>query len=129
MRDPLEYKEMPMENKRKTGSEYENKAVLYLESKGYTILERNYYDKYRRSEIDLIAKEGNQLVFIEVKYRGSLKMGDPAEAVNSCKQQRIRRAAQDYLYRRCEKQEQDISCRFDVVAILGQEIRLIQNAF
>lgn len=112
-------------NSRKTGAEYEERAVLHLKQRGYVIVERNYRD--RAGEIDIIAKEGEVLVFLEVKYRQSLQMGDPAEAVHFHKQRRIRNTARRYLYSR--RLGEDIPCRFDVVAILGQEIRLIKNAF
>lgn len=114
-----------MENRRKTGTEYESLAASYLEGLGYHILERNFHD--RHGEIDLIAREENQLVFVEVKYRRNLAKGDPAEAVNYPKQQRIRRAARYYLYHHGLTEE--TPCRFDVVAILGREIRLIKDAF
>jgi len=99
-----------LKNNREIGSEFEDAAAAYLESKGYVILERNFGD--RKGEIDIIAKDGKELVFIEVKYRRNLEKGD---------------AAKRYLYR-CHLGE-DIPCRFDVVAILGQEIRLIKDAF
>ncbi|MFV0240439.1 MAG: YraN family protein [Lacrimispora sphenoides] len=114
-----------MKNNREIGSEFEDTAAAYLESKGYVILERNFGD--RKGEIDIIAKDGKELVFIEVKYRRNLEKGDPAEAVHFLKQRKIRDAAKRYLYR-CHLGE-DIPCRFDVVAILGQEIRLIKDAF
>lgn len=114
-----------MKNRRAVGREYEEAAAGYLENKGYVILERNYGD--RKGEIDIIAKDGMELVFIEVKYRRNLEKGDPAEAVHPLKQRKIREAARRYLYRNDLGEE--IPCRFDVVAILGQEIRLFQDAF
>jgi putative endonuclease len=114
-----------LKNNRQIGSEFEKAAAAYLESKGYVILERNYGDS--KGEIDIIAKDGRQLVFIEVKYRRNLEKGDPAEAVHVLKQKKIRDAARRYLYR--HHLGEDISCRFDVVAIMGQEIRLIKDAF
>lgn len=114
-----------MENKREIGSRYEAMAAAYLEARGYEILERNYRDRF--GEIDLIARDGKCLVFLEVKYRKDLKKGDPLEAVDYRKQQRIRNTARRYLY--CRHSGQEPPCRFDVVAILGREIRLIQDAF
>ncbi|WP_313070143.1 YraN family protein [Lacrimispora sp.] len=114
-----------MKNNREIGTEYEIIAADFLEKSGYKILERNYRNKM--GEIDLIAMDGADLVFIEVKYRKSLLKGDPAEAVNYKKQIRIRNAARGYLY--FSHLGEETSCRFDVVAILGQEIRLIQDAF
>ena len=74
-------------NRRKIGQEQEELAAKYLEEKGYEILERNY--RIRTGEIDLIARDARYLVFIEVKYRKNLQMGDPLEAVDVRKQQRI----------------------------------------
>ena len=112
-------------NRRKTGSRYEQKAVDYLERRGITILERNY--RCRSGEIDVIAEDERYLVFVEVKYRRDTKKGDPAEAVGFYKQRRIRNAAEYYLY--CHQNRTYVPCRFDVVSILGEEIRWIKNAF
>jgi putative endonuclease len=79
--------------------------------KGYRILEANF--RCRFGEIDLIARDGAYLVFIEVKYRSSLKDGDSLEAVNRRKQRKIIRVAEYYL---CMHQEKtDLPCRFDVI--------------
>ena len=112
-------------NKRETGSRFEEIAADYLQHAGYEILERNYRD--RSGEIDLIAKDGSYYVFVEVKYRENASMGDPAEAVDARKQLKIRNTARRYLYR--NRLGESVPCRFDVVAILGQEIRLISDAF
>ena len=94
-------------NKRKTGTEYEELAARWLTGKGFEILEKNY--RCRIGEIDLIARDGRYLVFVEVKYRSDEKAGDPSEAVNWI--------------------PEDMPCRFDVVSILGSEIYHIKNAF
>ena len=112
-------------NNRKIGAQYEQAVGYYLEQQGYVILEFNY--RCRLGEIDIIAKNGIELVFVEVKYRRTLEKGDPAEAVHLLKQRKIRNAAKGYLYR--HRLGEDIPCRFDVVAILGEEIRLIKDAF
>lgn len=114
-----------MTNKRETGSRYEEWAAAFLKEKGYQILCQNYYT--RRGEIDLIAKHKGVLVFIEVKFRLSGGSGDPAEAVTPAKQRRIRNAAMQYMYQ--HRIAPDTPCRFDVVAILGSEVRLISDAF
>ncbi|WP_026891271.1 YraN family protein [Lacrimispora aerotolerans] len=114
-----------MKSNREIGTEYEVVAADYLQKAGYEILIHNY--KNKMGEIDLIAKDGNQLVFIEVKYRKNLSKGDPAEAVDGRKQLRIRNAARGYLY--FNRYGEDTPCRFDVVTILGEEIRLIKDAF
>lgn len=112
-------------NKRQLGSSRETEAASYLIRRGYQILERNY--RIRQGEIDLIARDGNYLVFIEVKYRKNEGSGHPAEAVDARKQQRIRQAAEHYLY--CRRCGEDTPCRFDVVSIIGDRITVIQNAF
>lgn len=114
-----------MKSTREIGNEYENMAASYLQNSGYIILERNYRD--RLGEVDIIANDGRELVFVEVKYRNNLSKGDPAEAVDKRKQTRIRNGARGYLYR--HQLDEDIPCRFDVVAILGKDIRLIKDAF
>ena len=79
-----------------------------------------------RGEIDLIARDGRYLVFIEVKYRKNLQMGDPLEAVDVRKQQRIYQTARYYLH---QKKWENIPCRFDVIGITGTQICHIRNAF
>ena len=114
-----------MENKRAVGSRYEAEAAVFLEKLGYKILEQNYRD--RLGEIDIVARDGRYLVFVEAKYRGSGRCGYPEEAVDRGKQQRIRHTAQYYLYRHhCGE---NTACRFDVVSVEGEEIRVMKNAF
>ena len=112
-------------NRRAEGSARERQAAAYLEERGLKILEYNY--RTARGEIDLIAREKDTLVFVEVKYRKDTAMGYPEEAVGAGKQRQIRRMAAHYLYRK--GLPEDVPCRFDVVAILGEEIRLIRDAF
>ena len=107
---------------RETGTWYEENAARYLEQQGYRILEKNF--RCRQGEIDLIAEESGYLVFIEVKYRRTSRLGTGEEAVNTKKQRRILGAARWYLM------EHGMHlCRFDVAAINGTEITLIRNAF
>ena len=77
-------------------------------------------------EIDLIAREGDCLVFVEVKYRTGNRYGSPLEAVNVRKQITIRKVAQYYLLGR---KQLDRQVRFDVVGICGDQIEHIRNAF
>ena len=114
-----------MENKRAIGSRYEAEAAAFLKGLGYEILEQNYRD--RRGEIDLVAREGRYLVFVEVKYRKDNRCGHPEEAVAERKQQRIRHTAEYYLYK--HHYGEDTACRFDVVSIDGEKMRVIRNAF
>ncbi len=113
-------------NKRKTGADKEALAAAYLSARGCRILTRNYYTK--GSEIDIIMRDRDKLLcFVEVKYRRTASMGHPMEAVTYRKQMRICRGA-DY-YRLQSGLSMEEACRFDVVAILGDHIEWIQNAF
>ena len=113
------------QNKRMEGSRYEQLAARYLEQKGMDVLELNY--RCRTGEIDIIARDGGYLVFVEVKYRRDDKMGNPKEAVNRKKQKKISMTASYYLMRECGRM--DIPCRFDVAAVLGEQIEVVKNAF
>lgn len=112
-------------NRRASGTRYEQKAAKYLERKGYCILEYNF--RCRIGEIDLIARDGAYLVFIEVKYRSDASAGYGFEAVGYRKQRRIRKTALWYLAEK--KMGTDVLCRFDVVSFHGDEITLIRDAF
>lgn len=112
-------------NNRRVGAEKETLAAEYLEKSGYRILERNFY--CRMGEIDIIARENDTLVFVEVKYRKAAGYGMPEEAVSTIKQKKIYKAAMYYIYK-CKK-SLDEPCRFDVIAVEGEEIRHYKNAF
>lgn len=112
-------------NKRSVGSSYEETAACYLQHQGLKILERNF--RCRLGEVDIIATDGIYCIFVEVKYRKSSVNGNPALAVDLKKQQKICRVAD--FYRVSHKLAADKSVRFDVVAILGEEITWYQNAF
>lgn len=114
-----------MKNRRRIGAAYEEKAAEYLCSKGYRILERNF--RCRLGEIDLIAEDCGVLVFLEVKYRKSSRYGSPAEAVTPVKQKTICRVAD--FYRMSRRVPESKSCRFDVVAILGEQVQIYKDAF
>lgn len=111
-------------NNRRTGARYEQAAGYFLEQIGYEILEYNY--RCRFGEIDIIAKDGEYLVFCEVKYRFDGKKGSPLEAVGSRKRQTLYRCASHYL---AAKKYRDMPCRFDVIGIEGKKITHIKNAF
>ncbi len=112
-------------NNRSNGAAYEKMAAKYLRQKEFQILNQNFCSRY--GEIDLVARDGKYLVFVEVKYRENSKGGHPLEAVDFRKRRRICKTA-DY-YCMCFGYRQDTPCRFDVVGILGDEIIHISNAF
>lgn len=114
-----------MSNKRSIGTKYEDLAEAFLKEKGYTILERNY--RTRSGEIDIIARDGRYLVFLEVKYRSGKRNGTALEAVDYRKQQIIYRTARVYLYQ--HRYLADQPCRFDVLGITGEQIEHVKNAF
>jgi putative endonuclease len=113
---------------RAAGQEEEEIAMEHLRSQGLEILETNY--RYERGEVDIVAQEGEVLVFCEVKLRKSDAYGPPEYAVTRRKQAQIRRVALGYL---ADHNIRDTACRFDVVAIERKgsrmDIRHMRNAF
>lgn len=114
-----------MGSTRQIGAKYEQMAAEHLERSGYRIIERNY--RCHIGEIDLIARDGKYLVFLEVKYRRSALSGTPAEAVGYRKQMSISKVAGYYMM--CRHLSDDTPVRFDVVSILGGQVSVIRNAF
>lgn len=115
-------------DKKAKGVSGEDIAEEFLRQKGYRIIERNF--RVRQAEIDIIALDGEVLVFIEVKMRLTLVAGFGREAVTKAKQNNIRYAANYYIMKhRLENR----FCRFDVVEITPDNgtvnVELIQNAF
>lgn len=93
------------------GKEGEELAVRFLKRKGYGVLEKNYRTPF--GEIDIIARDGDSLVFIEVKARRDDTFGSPFEAVNSRKREKIRKVALSYM----KKLRKEVPARFDVLSI------------
>lgn len=112
-------------NRRKTGTLYEQKAAVYLQQQGYQILETNFRCRY--GEIDLVARDGAYVVFVEVKYRRNKRMGEGQYAVDGRKQYRICFTAAWYLMK--HRLPESTPCRFDVVCVEGEQVTLIQDAF
>ncbi len=112
-------------NKRTVGSDNEERAMAFLQQRGYVPLMRNY--SCFCGEIDIVAEEAGSLVFAEVKYRRTQEYGLPEQAVDARKQAKIRRVAMCYLKE--HKLPTDTNLRFDVVAMDEREIRLYKNAF
>lgn len=112
-----------------TGSLGEEIAVAYLKQKRYLIVERNYRKRF--GEIDIIAEDGETLVFVEVKTRKSTRFGSPFEAVDSRKQKKMTQAALAYL---SSHKLLNRPARFDVVAVMlhhGSDpvVEIVQDAF
>ena len=121
---------MPTDTRRATGIKGEEEAARFLARCGYAILDKNV--RTRAGEIDLVAKEGKTLVFVEVKTRKDLAEDPPQAAVNTRKQNRLGKLAHGYLKLR---RLREMPCRFDVVAVIVNDeggvkaIRHIPNAF
>lgn len=91
----------------------EKQAEAYLNDRGFRLLARNYRNEF--GEIDLIVKEEDSLVFVEVKTRRGEQFGYPEEAVNKLKQKHLIECAQGYLQ---EYDEDELDWRIDVIAII-----------
>ena len=111
----------------------EEAAVITLKKQGYKIIERNYRTKL--GEIDIIAKDGEYTVFVEVRLRKSNAFGSPADTIDERKQQKIIKTAQLYAVK---NEIYDTPMRFDAVLInsetdgeklVNEEIQIIKNAF
>ena len=116
-----------MENKKKNkieGNVGEVMSAEFLKKKGYKIITTNFKTKF--GEIDIIAKDKNTFVFVEVKRRETLKFGRPIEAINYKKEQTIKKVAEYYL-NKTKNFDKDV--RFDVIEIVGNEITHIEYAF
>lgn len=102
-------------------------ALQLLASKGFRILEKNW--RFKNDEIDIIAKNENYLVIVEVKTRSSGFFGEPYTAVNFKKQAFLIRAANVYI----EKNNIDLECRFDIISIVfvnkKHKIEHLEDAF
>lgn len=123
---PLTLMTMARQNLGKSG---EDLAVAELTRRGYAVLARRY--RTRHGEIDIVARDGEIVVFVEVKARTTGEFGMAAEAVTAWKQRRLTAMAVDYLAR---NRLTDRPCRFDVVAIMRREsgtpaIEVFPNAF
>lgn len=111
-----------------TGRVGEELAIKYLQNKGYKIIEKNF--QCRQGEIDIIAKDKDEIVIIEVKTRKCLEYGKPAEAVNETKKKHIYKATEYYLY---IKKLEKAYVRIDVIEVYIKEnkyyINHIKNIF
>lgn len=114
-----------MTQRRTDGETAESMAATFLQRQGLHVVARNHH--CRSGEIDLIARDGATLVFIEVRLRRSTRFGGAAASVDRAKQARIIRAARHYLMGKSEQ-----ACRFDVLlldALDPSRIRWLRDAF
>lgn len=123
---------MPIPADRNTlrdGHAAETAACRHLEGSGLLLIARNYRSPF--GEIDLVMRDGESLVFVEVRFRSTENFGTPAETVGSRKQQRLRATAEHYLQH--HPKESQNPCRFDIVAITDDrsaaKIDWLRNAF
>jgi putative endonuclease len=114
----------PVNRRLALGKAGEDRAAAWYMSRGYEIVDRNW--RSRIGEIDLVCARLDVLVFCEVKTRCTDRLGAPVEAVTPSKQLRLRRLAAEYLFgHTCGRHE----VRFDVAAILGTTLTVIEGAF
>lgn len=102
----------PPDPRRGTARQGEDLAAACLRRKGYVILERNW--RCKAGEIDVVARDGETLVFVEVKARTGRTAGPPEESITAAKRRRLVHLARRFLL---EKDLHEIPCRFDVVAV------------
>ena len=111
-------------SKRARGRWGEDRACSHYRRLGYSIVERNW--RCEHGEIDVVARFGDTVVFCEVKTRRTAGFGGAAAAVDHRKQRRIRRLAAAWL---ADRHVSGVEVRFDVVAITGVDVELIEGAF
>lgn len=117
-----------MDRRQVLGKRGEDLACAELEKRGYVIVDRRF--RTRCGELDIVARDGGVLVFIEVRARSGSNFGTPFESVTWKKRQRLSQMAASYL---CAKRLAGAACRFDVVSVLEQQgtqtIELVRGAF
>ena len=112
------------DERRATGFSGEQVAAAWYVANGYQIVARNW--RCRDGELDLIVRDGPTFVFCEVKTRRTDAFGTPAEAVTRDKRQRIRHLAARWI---ADSKVRPATIRFDVAALLGAELEIIEGAF
>ena len=112
-------------NKKQLGQAMEQKACDLLLAKGLYLITKNYYCPF--GEIDLIMQDGNEIVFIEVRFRTHSDYGNAIESINYTKQQKLLKSATHYLQK--NGLIDNIDCRFDVIGFSNSKIEWIKDAF
>lgn len=113
-------------NRQQQGARYEQIARRHLEQAGLVFVAANV--RYRVGELDLIMRDGRQWVFVEVRYRRDARFGGAAVSVTWRKQQKLLRSAALWLATRNASFD-TVDCRFDIVAITGQQLSWLPDAF
>lgn len=106
-----------------SGAAAEDRAAAYLQRQGLKLLVRNW--RCRQGELDLVMRDGNTLVFVEVRSRSQSAFGGAGASITPAKQGKLIRAAEQYLL----QQRGSIPCRFDAVLIDGDQLQWLKNAF
>ena len=109
---------------RSLGAAGEWRAAEWYRARGYEVVDRNW--RCRLGEIDLVCRSGDLLVICEVKSRSSVSFGAPEEAVTAAKRRRLRRLAARWL---AEHRGRHPRVRFDVASVLGDRVRVVEDAF
>lgn len=117
-----------MNERRGRGDEAEQTAAQFLEAAGYRIRARNFLA--RGGELDIVAEKDETLCFVEVRMRSSAVWGDPSQTITHAKQQKVVRAAMQFV---AKTGQHDRQLRFDVISVVGrgpgQHVEHIPNAF
>ena len=109
----------------KRGQSTEDLALRHLQTKGLELICRNFSS--RLGELDLVMMDGNELVFVEVRYRKSSEFGSAVESVDFHKQSKLRKAAELFMQKMPDLEY--VGCRFDVIGVTGKQVEWIRNAF
>lgn len=110
----------------KVGAAAEDQALAYLKAQGLVLLAQNWHVA-RAGELDLVMREGNTLVFVEVRKRGSADFGGALASITPAKQAKIISTAQHFLAKHAQYANDD--CRFDVVAFENNQLQWLKAAF
>ncbi|NBW01725.1 MAG: YraN family protein [Betaproteobacteria bacterium] len=117
--------QLPVGERQRRGREAEQQALELLQDSGLKLLARNV--RFRVGELDLIMRDQEIIVFVEVRFRSPSRYGDAASSITAIKQQRLIRAASCWM--RQQFRSAQPASRFDVVALDGEQVRWIKGAF